>query len=382
LLAVTHLHRLFMKLFLRCLHSFGWLFLVACSTAQAHLMVAQKGTLNLQGDGAYLVVSLPVSAFTSIDDDGDGAWSAQELGLHGPQIQDQLKAQLRLRDAQGPRTIDSITLVPTPPDDKPSDPVTQLVVLARFKLAHAVQADSPETVKGLHFHAGLFGQKEAEQQLSIAVTQGPHKQLMTLTPERPELALFPSGARVVVDYVVLGVLHILTGWDHLLFLAVVLLGGGSWRQILGILSAFTVGHAITLAWGLMGQVPFGTLWVEPTIALTIVGMAVAEAWKVRHAGVIAMPWRLTTVFVCALVHGLGLASSLQAIGLDSAHRLWSLLGFNLGVEIAQCAVALVLGSVTGWLLGRLSLSQQARVRRWWLACAVAVGSFWFIERLI
>ena len=374
--------RLNMHIFLLSLRALLAALFMVFAPAQAHLMVAQKGALNLQGEGAYLVVSLPVSAFTGIDDDGDGAWSAQELGLHGPRIQDQLKAHLRLRDAQGQRPIDGITLVPTPPDDKPGDPVTQLVVLARFKLAQALQSDGTETAQGLWFHAGLFGPAEAEQQLSIAVSQGSHKQLMMLTPERPEQALFPSGARVVADYVLLGVMHILTGWDHLLFLAVVLLGGGTWRQILGILSAFTVGHAITLAWGLMGQVPFGTQWVEPVIALPIVGMAALEAW-LRHKGqTMAMTWRMLAVFACALVHGLGLASSLQAIGLDTAHRLWSLLGFNLGVELAQCAVALVLGGTAVLLLSRLSVRQQSRVRQWWLACALAVGSFWFIERLI
>jgi hypothetical protein len=371
-----------MNLFLRCLRGLSWLLLMACASAQAHLMVAQKGTLNLQGDGVYLVVSLPTSAFSGIDDDGDGAWSAQELGLHGPQIQDQLKAQLQLRDAQGLRPIDGITLVPMPPDDKPTDPVTQLVVLARFQLAQPVPADGIATAKGLVFRAGLFGATPAEQQLSIAVTQGSHKQLLVLTPERSEQALFPAGWRVVADYVVLGVMHITTGWDHLLFLAVVLLGGGSWRQILGILSAFTLGHALTLAWGLLGQVPLGTAWVEPAIAFTIVGMAAWEAWPRQRAQVMSMPWRLACVFACALVHGLGLAASLQAIGLDTSHRLWSLLGFNLGVELAQCAVALALGGLGWLLLSRLAVRQQQRIRQMWLACAMLVGVFWFIERLI
>jgi HupE / UreJ protein len=373
-------HRLFMHLFTRCWQ--GLLLLVACASAQAHLMVAQKGTLNLQGDGAYLVVSLPVSAFIGVDDDGDGAWSAHELGVHGPQIQDQLKAQLRLRDAQGSRPIDGITWVPTPPDDKPGDPVTQLVVLARFKLSQNVSDDASDTAKGLWFHAGLFGRTEAEQQLSIAVSQGSRKQLMVLTAERPEQALFPSGARVVADYVVLGVMHILTGWDHLLFLAVVLLGGGTWRQILAVLSAFTLGHALTLAWGLLGTVPFDTAWVEPGIAVTIVGMAALEAWQHQHARLMPMRWRLVCVFACALVHGLGLASSLLAIGLDAAHRLWSLLGFNLGVELAQCAVALALGLLLGRLLGRLTAQQQQRIRQMWLACAALTGSFWLVERLL
>ena len=127
-------------------------------------MPAQKGTLNLQDDGAYMVVSLPVSAFQGVDDNGDGALSAQELGLHGPQIQEQLVQHLRLRDLTGLRPMVGITLVPTPRDDNPSDPVTQLVVLARFQLAQPLAMDAPEAVQGLNFHAGLFSPKESERQ--------------------------------------------------------------------------------------------------------------------------------------------------------------------------------------------------------------------------
>lgn len=355
---------------------------IFCSSAHAHLMVAQKGTLHLQGDGAYLVVSLPVSAFSGIDDDGDGAWSNQEVAAHEDRIHQQLRAQLRLRDAQGPRPIDGITLVPTPSDDLAAHEVNHLVVLVRFKLAQPVESVNLTHVPNMAFRAGLFGQSEAEQQLSIAVTQGAHKQLMVLTPERPERTLFPSPGQVSLDYAELGVMHILTGWDHLLFLAVVLLGGGSWRQILAILSAFTLGHALTLAWGLMGQLPFGTAWVEPGIALTVMGMAVAEIWLLQHGRVMGMTLRLVLVWASALVHGLGLASSLQAIGLDSAHRFWSLLGFNFGIELAQAAVAGVLGSLAWLVMRYLQVWQPTKIRQLFLVIAAGAGGIWFVERLI
>jgi hypothetical protein len=87
------------------------------------------------------------------------------------------------------------------------------------------------------------------------------------------------------------------------------------------------------------------------------------------------------VFGCALVHGLGLASSLQAMGLDSSHRLWSLLGFNLGVELAQCAVALTLGALAWLFIGKLAARWQQRMRQVGLLCAMLLGAFWFVERL-
>ena len=353
-----------------------------CASAQAHLMVAQKGTLNLQGDGAYMVLSLPASAFSGIDDDGDGAWSDAELAANQARVHSQLRAGLHLRDAQGPRPIDSITLAPTPADDLTTHAVNHVVVLVRFKLAQPVSPEGDSGVRGMAFRAELFGQTEAERVLSIAVTQGSRKQLMVLTPERPEQALFPDPWQVTLDYAVLGVLHILTGWDHVLFLAVVLLGGGTWRQILAILSAFTLGHALTLAWGLLGQLPFGTAWVEPTIALTIMGMAAGDMWLRQRGRVMGMAWRLLLVWACALVHGLGLASSLQAIGLDSAHRFWSLLGFNLGVELAQLGVAGVMGVLAWWWMPRFPLRHATKIHQLGLLCAGLVGGIWFIERLI
>jgi len=344
-------------------------------------MPAQKGTINLQGDGAYMVVSLPVSAFQGVDDDGDGAWSAQELGLHGPLIHEQITQHLRLRDARGVLPIYSITLVPTPPDDKPSDPVTHLVVLARFKLTQTLATDALEPAQGLIFQAGLFGLQEGERQLNMTISQGAHKQLLLLSPERSEQALFPHARSVVADFVVQGVKHIWMGWDHLLFLAVVLLGGGNWRQIFTILSAFTLGHAITLAWGLWGAVPFPAYWVEAAIAGTIVGMAGAEAWLGRRQRSLSIQWRLPLVLACAMVHGLGLASSLIDLGIDPAYRIWTLLGFNLGVELGQCAAAI--GAALAWYLlgGFGGPGFQARIRWLGMASAMGIGTFWMVQRL-
>lgn len=345
-------------------------------------MVAQKGTLNLQGDGAYLVLSLPTTAFSGIDDDGDGAWSAQELEANEARIHQQLRAGLHLRDAQGPRPIDGVTLVPTPADDLAKHAVNHLVVLVRFKLAQPVASEEPEGARDLVLRTNLFGQFEAERVLSIAITQGPYKQLMVLTPERPEHRVFPSPWQVLLDYTLLGVLHIQTGWDHMLFLAVVLLGGGTWRQILAVLSAFTLGHALTLAWGLLGQLPFGTAWVEPIIALTVMGMAAVEIWLLQLGRVMGLAWRLALVWFCALVHGLGLASSLQVIGLEPAHRFWSLLGFNLGVELAQAAVAGVFGMAVWGVSLRLQICKPTKIRYWMLISAGTLGGYWFVKRLI
>ena len=78
--------------------------LLALQPAQAHLMPAQRGTLNLVGSGGFVVMALPVDAFTGIDDNGDGRLSAAELQAHATQIEAQVQRGLSLHDAAGPRT--------------------------------------------------------------------------------------------------------------------------------------------------------------------------------------------------------------------------------------------------------------------------------------
>jgi hypothetical protein len=370
-----------MKIRMRLSRWLGFLALFFSVSAQAHLMMAQKGTLNLQGDGAYLVVSLPISAFEGVDEDKDGRWSESELDRHTPALREQLSRRIELRDARGLRDQQGLTLVPTPMDDRHDAPITQLVVMVKFDLSGILSPDSAQPASGLRFRIDLFGTQPDERQLSIAVTQGAHKHRLVVRPGHEAQVLFPGGWQVFRDALALGVEHILLGWDHLLFLAVVLLSGGTGRQILLVLSAFTVGHALTLAWASRGPGFLNPAPIEASIAATIVIMASLEWWMRRHCLTMPMPIRLTLVFACALVHGLGLASGLLAMELEPAHRLWSLLGFNLGIELAQCVIALGLILTASLVTRQLHARQVGQIRNALSAMAIAIGAFGLVERL-
>lgn len=373
---------------MRQLIAIAVLWCAALSAAHAHMMPAQRGTLNFVGDGAFMVLSLPVAGLMGADDDGDGLLSLAELRQHSASIVGQLKDKVRLIDDQGTRPLDGIMLTLVPPDNTPSAPASQLVVMGRFALAPAAVTasnDSTDSRDNLQFKVNLFGTVDAEQTYQITATRAAQKQLLVLTPGQSQRVLFPTSWAVFTDFVVLGAEHIATGMDHLLFLLVVLAAGLSARQVLLALTCFTLGHATTLALSAAWGFAVSPAIVEPAIAATIIGMAAFDAWSRHQQRVVDSGVRLALIFLCALIHGLGLATALTELGLDTGSRLPSLAGFNVGIELAQVSIALLAMAsvaVTSRLLGGSSYARW-RHRATQLASLVAmiVGSVWFVQRI-
>lgn len=360
--------------------------------ARAHLMVSQHGTLNLVGDGAFLVLSLPVAAFPEADDDGDHRLSVQEFRAHQADLGAAVQAGVQLLDDEGPRPLEGTMLSLTASDEVPGEPAVDLVVLGRFALASeggrspaARKGRTPPTPPGAG-HPAPAGEplrpRRHEPLGQVTVTRGPDQQLLVLSPQHPTGVLLPSAWEAFVAALELGLTHLFAGLDHLLFLLVVVAAGGGWRHLLAALTCFTVGHAATLALSIVGGVSAPAALVEPAIAATIVGMALLD-WRAHRTGRAVPPaTRLALVFGCALIHGLGLASSLVELGLDRRHVLPLVAGFNLGIELGQVAVAgAALGTV--WALRRLLGGEgpgwAAHLAR---AGSVFAGTAWFVQRVL
>jgi hydrogenase/urease accessory protein HupE len=144
-----------------------------------------------------------------------------------------------------------------------------------------------------------------------------------------------SVARVAWSMLKLGVEHILTGADHLVFLLGLMLVGGTLRALLGVVTAFTLAHSITLALASLSVVAPSPGLVEPAIALSIAYVGVENLF-VRDA---SKRWRITFPF--GLVHGFGFAGALRQIALPRGQVPLALISFNLGVETGQFAVLTV-----------------------------------------
>ena len=170
-------------------------------------------------------------------------------------------------------------------------------------------------------------------------------------------------------FLILGVEHILTGYDHLLFLFALLIIGIGWRDAALIITSFTIAHSITLVLATYDVIRLSSDIVEPLIALSITYVGI-ENILVKEA---RYRWALTFAF--GLVHGLGFASILRDLKVGDG---WSVLLFNLGVEVGQLAIACLVLPVI-WIL----LKPCSNFRKISVALSIAVsaaGLYWFIER--
>jgi hydrogenase/urease accessory protein HupE len=160
----------------------------------------------------------------------------------------------------------------------------------------------------------------------------------TLTAAQPTVHLYGSAddgrgiGEIASAYLVLGIEHILTGYDHLLFVIGLLFLVGFRRRLVWTITAFTAAHSLTLTSAAMGWLTLRPPPVEATIALSIVLVA-SEALRQRQT--LARRWPALVAFVFGLVHGLGFAGALREIGLPQQHLVTALLTFNLGVELGQ-----------------------------------------------
>ncbi|MGZ5156982.1 MAG: HupE/UreJ family protein [Caldimonas sp.] len=186
-----------------------------------------------------------------------------------------------------------------------------------------------------------------------------------------------------------GMRHILTGYDHVLFLLCLLLpavmrrSGGGWRPVdrlsqailpvVGIVTAFTVAHSITLALAALKLVSLPSSFIEPAIAVTIVLAAVDNVRAVFPVR------RVVVTFFFGLIHGFGFASVLAELNLPTADFAWALLQFNLGLELGQLLIVVFATAVLFGL--RAWPRYRPVVIRGGSLVAISIAGIWFVERV-
>jgi len=180
---------------------------------------------------------------------------------------------------------------------------------------------------------------------------------------------------IAVDYTRLGVEHILSGFDHLMFVLAVTILVRSRKALVAAITAFTAAHSLTLAATVLGWLALPSAAVETTIALSIV-LACSECLRPSDSLAHRAPWLVTFAF--GLLHGMGFASALLETGLPEKHVPSALLFFNVGVELGQLAAIAVFVAV-GWLWTRIERRSAWSTR----AFVYAMGStaaYWSLER--
>lgn len=195
---------------------------------------------------------------------------------------------------------------------------------------------------GLRGTLGMQGVGKGVSAVLVKVHwQDGQTRIYTLTAGQPEVQLFgaaddPRGmGEVARAYGLLGVEHILSGFDHLLFVLGLLFLVGFNRRLVWTISAFTLAHSLTLGLSTLGWISLRSSPVEAMIALSILLVA-SEALNKEQT--LSRRWPALVALLFGLVHGLGFAGALQQIGLPQNHLLVALLTFNLGVELGQLLV--------------------------------------------
>ncbi|MCC7013877.1 MAG: HupE/UreJ family protein [Planctomycetes bacterium] len=343
--------------------------------AVVHPNSVSSSRVSVRGSALVLEIQCQSAALIEcidLDRDGDARLDEVELERGRAAISEYLLAHYTFDPAPSAPSVRTLELVPGGPFDEQR-------LQARFE---ARFASTPER---LALRCRLFLERNPFHRDSATVLWNDDPPATFLFAEGVDLWEFaPASVRrgsVFIDFTKLGIEHILTGYDHIAFLLALIVAARRLRSLVGVVSAFTVAHSITLAAAALGWFDLPGRAVELAIALSIAYVGAENLLFRRPAS------RWFEAFGFGLVHGLGFAGFLGDSLLFEPLKTTALLGFNLGVECGQLAIVLTLALCLRWVPGDRALEGQPRAwfaPRWLRLGASAViailGFYWFAER--
>jgi hydrogenase/urease accessory protein HupE len=287
------------------------------------------------------------------------------LSLQAGRIVAILQERLQLT-ADGRRLTNGTWSLPVPLLDRQS-----LEMHVRYELR-----DTPGSVL---VTTALFPYDPAHQTFLNVYEQGALRSQAILDRSHSQFEYF-AGTRqgvmaVLKKFVPAGIHHILIGPDHLLFLIGLLLLGGSVRRLLLVVTAFTAAHSLTLSLAALNLVTPPARLIEPAIALSIVYVGIDNMMVKGGRDV-----RTWIAFAFGFIHGFGFANVLREMDLPARALGWSLFSFNVGVEIGQLTVVVIVASALMALHARNEVFGR-RVAVAGSLVVIAAGTFWFVQRV-
>lgn len=229
--------------------------------------------------------------------------------------------------------------------------------------------------KSLSLDYRLFDPAAVNAHCLVTVQQGGQVSSSVLKPVSSRLVLQEQSHWAQAQkFIGLGFEHILTGYDHLLFLFALLLVGKRFRYLVKIITTFTLAHSLTLSLAVLGWVSFPSRLIESLIAISIVYVLIVDViWKKQEASAFI-------VFAFGLIHGLGFAGILKEMSLPAGQKIIALLSFNGGIEMGQLILAIVFWS------GLVYLRRQKRLdsllRPMMAYSALILACVWCLERIL
>ncbi len=322
---------------------------------------------------------LTLQKIVSFPSDPAGGVAREDLLAASPRIQEWLRSHVALSFSDSVPDLGTSAGVEWQSDARNADS-------GSLQSTHVnLHFERPWAKGEVAFHlsaAGLLQELGPKHNLIVALIQGNSSEQTVLTTEFPAIDYDPkrteakemtggeqSSFRALFS---VGVEHILPGYDHLLFLATLLVVALSWRRMIGLVTAFTVAHGVSLGLAVYGVLRVPEKVVECAIAGSIAWVAVENLTERR----LARRWGMTFAF--GLVHGLGFAGALRAMELPREGLFRSVLYFNLGVEVGQLAFVFALLPLLWIARGSL---WEVRVNRLISGIALVLALVWLGQRL-
>ncbi len=374
---------------------FAFLAIFASTNAFAHKPSDSYLTMSAQAGGSDVTVRWDIALrdldyVLQLDRDNDGALTWGEVRARGDDITKYATANLVLSSKDKPCALTTAAPMQL---DKHSDGT--YAVLSLSAACGTALADALQVKYSLLFdvdpsHRGLVqwlppGEKEA-----LSVILGTETATQNL-PFQP-----PSQWQSFKQYVVEGVWHIWIGFDHILFLLSLLLPAvlifkktneksnaikqlqpadsfwGAFKEVLKVVTAFTLAHSITLTLAALGYVSLPSRLVESVIAASIIVAAISNI----RGNLDTRRWVMAFGF--GLIHGFGFASVLADLGLPQNALVTALIGFNVGVELGQLAIVAIFLPLAFWL--RATKFYQVGVFKWGSVLIALMALYWFVQR--
>lgn len=349
--------------------------------AAAHSIGLSTGEYTAKGDAVLVKLSFArgevAGLLPSLDADRDGHVTALEVDAAKRELEGKVLGRIEVRAGAAPCAPLLTGAALTDQDGLSIDGRYDCeVVGAPVAVNVALLDDLPEGHR--HVARGV-GATTADEVLSrghaaFSITPPGGAAAGPKGPPGASGATAPPSPRPAWSFFAMGVEHILTGYDHLVFLVGLVLLRARLRDLVTVITAFTVAHSLTLALAVLGVFAPSPRFVEPAIALSIAYVGI-ENFVVKDG---SRRWRITFPF--GLLHGFGFAGALREVSLSRAEVPSALVSFNLGVEAGQLfAMALVLPMIG--LMRQKAWFEPKGVRV--LSGAVAAaGCAWFVARVV
>jgi hydrogenase/urease accessory protein HupE len=346
----------------------GLLIVLSLATPiQAHWADLAVADIQIQQQNVSVNLTIPTGLVAQFDDDRNNQLSDAEITKYQQDLQVFFSEKIQLTAARvkNESLVIKSTVAKTPLPNLITTPNTHSNLLLQYRWTAPVSQ--------LQMHYDLFLPGVNTARCLAQIFRNGEVDNIVFTPTSKNAALIDAPIeQQITSFIGLGIEHIFTGYDHILFLISLLMLGGKLHDLIKVVTAFSLSHSLTLTLAVLNIISIPSRWVEMAIALSIAYIATENLWSKEPN---QFRWQLAFGF--GLIHGLGFSSALQELALPQNNLMTSLASFSIGIEIGQMSIVLI----TYLLLSYLhKFSWDLNIRRLISVGAIVMSLIWLWER--